>query len=545
MEKKQTGAYFRFKKNDNIGSADAESDEDFLRDCFVDTGDLETLRNLRSAPRIIVGRTGSGKSALIRTLADQEENVIELRPEDLSLSFLANSSVLRFFEEAGTHLDVYYQLLWKHVLAVELIRKKFKITNESAQQSFLSRLATAFSKDKNKERAISYLNEWGDNFWNETESRVRAVTTRIENDLKESLTGTLLGSKLETGGNHKLSTEEKHEVRQLGSKAVNEVQLAALSNVLRLMEDEIFDDKQAGYYVVIDDLDTNWTEESRKYKLIRALIETIKAFRQVRQVKIIIALRLDLLQRVITATRDSGFQSEKYESLYLRLRWNQDQLIEIVSKRLNHLVKQRYTSRPLSIDQIFPAFIQKMTFPDFLCQRTSLRPRDAILFINECLSRAAEKNQINTQIVVDAEAAYSEKRIDSLQEEWSGTYPQVADYLRVLSRMPSSFPVSELSKTALEDWITTDLLEHDNPTDPVARAARTHYVDGRGSFLDFTIILLDALYNVGAIGIKPDSTSPVYWAYFSDHRPASGAIRPSSTVHIHPTFWRALGIRVK
>ena len=54
-------------------------------------------------------------------------------------------------------------------------------------------------------------------------------------------------------------------------------------------------------------------DDGLKYKLIRALIETIKSFRQVRSVKIVVSLRLDLLQRVISETRDSGFQSEKYE----------------------------------------------------------------------------------------------------------------------------------------------------------------------------------------------------------------------------------------
>ena len=133
MSAKQVGSQFRFRKNDSIGSGDAESDERFLRDCFVDTGDYDILRDLRCSQRIIVGRTGSGKSALIRTLVERGERVIELRPEDLALNFLGNSAVLRFFEDAGTQLDVFYQLLWKHVLAVELLRRKFRITNESAQ----------------------------------------------------------------------------------------------------------------------------------------------------------------------------------------------------------------------------------------------------------------------------------------------------------------------------------------------------------------------------------------------------------------------------
>lgn len=540
---KPAGIQFSFRKNDNIGSPEAESDEANLAECFVDTGDFEILRDLNEPKRILVGRTGAGKSALIRTLIVEEDHVIPLRPEDLALNYLANSSVLRFFEEAGTHLDVFYQLLWKHVLAVELIRYKYKITNESSQRTFFERLANVFSRDKSKEKAVDYLREWGSNFWNETESRVKEVTTKIENDLRASVSGTTAGIKLEAGGSEKLSAEEKREVVQRGSRAVSQVQLAALSNVLKLLEEEIFSDSQEGYYIVIDDLDTRWVDDDLKFKLIRALIESVKAFRQVRRVKVIVAIRLDLLQRVISATRDSGFQSEKYEPLYLRLNWTTKQLIELVSKRLSRLVRQRYTSRPVTLADIFPAKIQKSAFNDFLTERTSLRPRDAILFLNECLSKAVDRSQVTVQMILDAEAAYSEKRVDSLEEEWTGVYPLVDKYLKILSRRPSSFPVSELSHTFLEDWATSSLDFDSASIDVVQRAAKHHFLDGKGTTLEFALVLLDALYTIGVIGIKTDSTTAVSWSFYSDHRPAAGAIRPSSIVQVHPTFWRALGVR--
>ncbi len=91
MDKKDIGVSFRFKKNDRIGEAAAEVDDKFLFDCFVDTGDLEILRDCTAPQRIIVGRTGSGKSALLRTLEAKEEHVITLAPEQLALSYLSNS----------------------------------------------------------------------------------------------------------------------------------------------------------------------------------------------------------------------------------------------------------------------------------------------------------------------------------------------------------------------------------------------------------------------------------------------------------------------
>lgn len=543
MDKRDIGAGFRFKKNDRVGEAAAEDDEKFLFDCFVDTGDLDILRDCSSPQRIIVGRTGSGKSALIRLLASREEHVISLAPEQLALGYLSNSEVIRFFEEAGANLDLFYQLLWRHVLAIELVKSKYKITNDLSQRSFLSSLGQLFQKDKAKQQAVEYLKKWGENFWNETEYRVKEITNKMEQDLLASLGSDALGIKLEAGGAQKLSAEEKKEVINRGTRVVNQVQVKALAEVIKLLADEIFNDHQESYFIVIDDLDTKWVDDPLKYKLIRALIETVRTFKQIPSVKIVVSLRQDLLQRVIAATRDSGFQSEKYQALYLKLRWTKTQLIELLNKRVSFLVKQRYTSRPIPLGELFPQKIGHSTFSDFLVDRTFLRPRDAILFVNECIERGTDRGQITVQIVQDAEGAYSEKRIHSLQEEWSTIYPRVADYIRIFSRRPVQQKFSDFSEESINEWLIDGLLANEDLSDPIVKAGRLLINEGKMSNFKFLLTLFDALYTVGAVGIKTDTGSPENWSYYSDHSPSEGAIKPSSVVKLHPTFWRAVGAR--
>ena len=36
---------FRFRQHDNIGVADAEQDHAFLKECFMDVGDIEILHD--------------------------------------------------------------------------------------------------------------------------------------------------------------------------------------------------------------------------------------------------------------------------------------------------------------------------------------------------------------------------------------------------------------------------------------------------------------------------------------------------------------------
>ena len=58
---------FIFRENYKIGYLDAESDQSTLKECFVDYGMLDMLRG-DGPERVVIGRTGSGKSALLEML---------------------------------------------------------------------------------------------------------------------------------------------------------------------------------------------------------------------------------------------------------------------------------------------------------------------------------------------------------------------------------------------------------------------------------------------------------------------------------------------
>src|SRR5687768_14943055 len=149
---------FVFRKHDNVGSAAAEDDWQFLDECFVDRGDIQLLLDCRNAKRIIVGRTGTGKSALIQRLSRLDINIIKLSPHSLSLNFIATNKVFAFFEAAGVNLSPFYILLWKHLLVVELLKSRFNIVNETSHRSFMTHIKAFYKKsDRYKEQALDYL----------------------------------------------------------------------------------------------------------------------------------------------------------------------------------------------------------------------------------------------------------------------------------------------------------------------------------------------------------------------------------------------------
>ena len=102
------------------------------------TVELDILRDNNRPSDIIMGRTGSGKSALLERLRATEEKVIEIAPECLALNYVSNNDTLKFFIAAGVDMDLFYRLLWRHVFVVEVLREHYHIVNEQARDSFLS-----------------------------------------------------------------------------------------------------------------------------------------------------------------------------------------------------------------------------------------------------------------------------------------------------------------------------------------------------------------------------------------------------------------------
>lgn len=103
--------------------------------------------------------------------------------------------------------------------------------------------------------------------------------------------------------------------------------------------------------------------------------------------------------------------------------------------------------------------------------------------------------------------------------------------------------LSDFSEESINEWLIDGLLANEDLSDPIVKAAHLLINDGKMSHFKFLLTLFDALYTVGAVGIKTDTSSPENWSYYSDHSPSEGSIKPSSVIKLHPTFWRAVGAR--
>jgi len=525
-----------------VGAAAAEQDDQFLSECFVDNGTADILSDTNRNESIILGRVGAGKSALIKHVEDSERT-LRIDPQEFSMNYIENSSAIQLLNELGVSLDVLFQALWKHVLTVEVLRLKYKESNirESIEKFFAPR-----NKKESNAEALDYFREFGgSDFWTTTELRIKEIISRAEQSVESEMGGKAATILAKLRSANKLSEQERREYRDKAQKAVSAVQIQKLHKVVDALGD-VLEDQQKSYFIVIDDLDTGWARSEIRYRLIRALIEAIKKFRKIRNLKIIIAMRIDLLDTVFRETRDSGFQEEKFEAFFLRLMWDQSDIVDVMDRRIRKVFKDQYTKKEVGFYDVFQNKVGSEQTDKYITDRIAGRPRDAILFLNFIFQEAAGKTLITKRVIQQAEVLYSASRAVSLCEEWNDRFPNLHLYLKTLKGLNSRFLIADMPLASLNNLLLdcVGIKEHDE----VSKAAeeiveRGQTFESQSEALAFCNILFSALFVTGVVGAKFEATGRPEWTA----RTASPALHRefelNTQIHVHPMLFRHLGVR--
>lgn len=192
-----------------------------------------------------------------------------------------------------------------------------------------------------------------------------------------------------------------------------------------------------------------------RLRLIRALVETVKDFVQVKNAKVVIAVRFDLLERVFRRTRDAGFQEEKFEVADLRVEWNRELLTSVLNTRISKLIEGRFAKIDVKWQDIMVKEIDKQSTIDYLLARTMMRPRDLIQFFNFCIAKASDRPQITAQMIREGEGEYSRDRLRSLADEWFADYPNLPEFVQLLEGKQRCFVLSSIPKKSVAIWRST------------------------------------------------------------------------------------------
>ncbi|MGT2462887.1 P-loop ATPase, Sll1717 family [Sinomonas atrocyanea] len=537
----------RIRNNFNLGGEQAEADP-LLEDAFFETGDFEMIESRTEGRCFIVGRTGAGKSAALQRLSElHPEHVIRINPEDLSLPYITNLHAIRWLDSLEINLDPFWTALWKHVLLVEIIRHRYKVDSPAAKTNMLTNLREWIKNDRTKAAALEYLNEFEGKFWCEADERVKEITDTFSQKVSAEA-GAKLGFGpfdigMHGGGEIGRSTEARAELVDRFQRLVNETQLARLNKMLDVMNDHVLDSDQHFTYLVIDDLDRDWVDERIANDLIRCLFSTVVNLKRVTRLRILVALRTNIFQELDFGKRGAA-QEEKFRALVLPLRWTRGSLQRLLDERVR-VASTSDDDSPKTIQTLLPHPNRTRGNPlEYIFDRTLLRPRDAISFVNACLQESVDKRAITWDAIQAAERSYSEGRLLALRDEWKLTYPGIDRVIGEFRGRPASMRVPEFV-SILED---ISLLTSD-PAFPgtqwlTTATARVWTANDGDLWYETYSPLIRVLYSLGVLGFATDgSRAPKFDLDDSTLPQKYNRMSTCSAVVIHRMLHLALDVR--
>lgn len=528
-----------------IGSSSAETDDEFLFECFVHYPPVDLCTRVQSPAMIVAGRTGAGKTAILRHIERQAEHSVEIDPAEMAMSYVSNSDALNFLQAIGADLDLLFQVLWKHVLCIEFIRLKWSIDGEERSRSIFMRLFERFVNDPRKQRAIQYLRAWEGKFWITMDQNIRELTEKVEGRLHAELGGEI--QKFRAGGQYekRLSTEKKSELVARARKIINANQLSELNSVIEILGSSDLNDSMNKYYILIDKLDNRWVDTAIRFRLIRSLIESLRTFRRITNLKILVALRTDILERVVQETSDITFQREKFEDYFVRLRWTKSELKQLVNKRIDALLKRQYSGKTIYFEDVFRHRVGNQDPFDYMIDRTLMRPRDIIAFVNECIRVSEGQYDVSATHVRRAELEFSRIRRDALEQEWLSAFPSLRKLLDYVSK-PKKIVVDmdELCSREHIDELTLSVCASGKiDRDPIFELCRGYVVDNKFEQpIDVAKAAIAILYRVGAVGVKIQAGDKFLYSHVDQPIISADILTTDVRVRIHPMLYGALRI---
>ena len=529
-----------FAPETNIGNVSAETDDQFLFKCFVDHPALASIKDMNNAKMFLLGSTGVGKTAFLKMI-EKNENANFLELQELALSYLANSDTIQFLRKIDVDISFFLTALWRHVICIELIKMSTKIADEADTSSFLARLLNLGKKNAQRQSFLDFVEKNKGSFWNTVDQTVIEVASKLEQNVDAEFGVEVQKASSRAGYSRGLSEEKKTQFQQRARKFVNPSLLAELSKTINGLA-EYLSERPENYYILIDGLDEHWIEPELKNTIIHSLFEACKGLRKIRNLKVIVSIRNDVYEKMNLEYQPSLGQLEKNEDYIVRIKWTREQLFELVQKRIGHLYRWKYTKENVYFQDLFKqSYDNKKRTWIYIVERSLLRPRDVIKYVNFCFQSAEGKSEISKTDFRNAEKSYSDDRLEALTSEWAPVFAGIGIVLRQLNGRSTYFTVGELCTSKFVDDLALEFGTHElSQKDPLWLSLQA-ILQGEATQdpLEFCKEIFHRLHLVGAVGLKLSAQTSWHWMQ-NTHKPVSkNSIGADTRVNIHPMLWRS------
>ena len=374
-----------------FGKDRAQEDEN-MQYYFIKTQQYQEIK--RGDKELVLGRKGSGKSALFSILAKEasdSENTIPVKSSFDGEDFVYIESWLKendFTEPLND--DFKYSLAWKNFILNEIIYASIPHV-----ECFDDAL-------KNKLVQEGIMN---DSSWRRFASAIFSVFKggKLQSSLGEV--------ELDFSSLTALQAEDKEQIKEGLTRLIN----------------------QNSFFVVIDNLDEPWKNNKNMNSWLRGLVFAIRQLkREYNNLKIVAFLRTDIYEII---SKESDLFDSKSE--ITTISWDDNNffsLKQLVAARIAH-----YLNEPIPTDfkainkywnMLYPMNIYYNKRPnylsDYVINRTFQRPRELLQFCRLILESSKKTYlPIEEGAVSPAEIQYSNWKLTDLAGEYSKTYKNI------------------------------------------------------------------------------------------------------------------------
>jgi hypothetical protein len=469
-----------------FGRDDAESDltDGLLREGFLPTYAYEMALTGRKS--LIIGRKGSGKSAICRQLTIEggyEGSTALITPDD------AAGDEIRRFELQGVTGDTAKSLIWRYVFAVHAARVLSAHADEPGH-----------GKAPGPVRALrGFLRANGEmedqHFYDRLLRGVRALQSA-------SLSLKAFGV-MEFSVDAGRASEGARAARQL--EVLEQGVAAALAGLGCAQHRPLL--------FLVDQLEQVWSSSPDSHATIVGLLLAAKHVnsRYSGMARCVLFLRSDIYDALNFADAD------KFHSDEVRITWTGTALGNVARARAAASLEYPVTHDELW-GEIFPAAVHDEPTADYLFSRMLPRPRDAIQFLTQCRDLADERGHqaVLEEDVAEATLRFSQWKVLDLGKEYLDSYPFLNGLLDLFENT-GYIVMRRVLETRFED--RRDALHREFP-------AYAQNLTAPG--------VIDVLYAVGFLGVRRGNDVVYAVGPQSPIRPGE------SEFHVHPCFRPAL-----
>ena len=476
----------------DIGDPAAENEIGGLREYFVQTGQFTAAK--QGHARLVVGRKGSGKSAMYYAVRQaiqrgHETVILDMKPEGHQFTRL-REAVLQ--ELSPGQRDHTVTAFWTYLLLAEIAHKILSSRRE------LNRAERAGGEPYRRYKAL--------------EEAYFAHGLASGDDLPQRLL------RLVDRITKRFADAGEITARTDLTQLIHEGDISTLSDAVAAY---VEGDKQQ-VWLLIDNLDKSWGTRNSTPEDIAILIGLLDASRRLErlldrrgvELHCLVFIRTDILEHLHRASADRGKDTS------IDLDWDDAEVFR-------EILRRRLVTTP-GLDGDFISVWGRIAEPtiegqdsfQYVVDRTLMRPRDMLLFVQDALEVATNrgKDRIEAVDILHAEARYSEEALLALVYEIEDTDPTLGSAIYEFHGHP---------RTLAEDAALSVLRSAGIP-------------DGR---IDHA---LEVLVWFGFLGIKRNGADEEEFAYqtrFNVRKLRHPVTQGDASLVIHPAFRSALGVR--